>query len=41
MTFYSEIVDSPESAKKFIELNKIKEGQLKLIIVVWEEKDDS
>ena len=36
---YSEVVDSLESANKFLELNKIKQKEIKMIIVVWEEGD--
>ena len=36
----SEVVDSSESAEEFIKLNKIGDGELKMIIVVWEEKED-
>ena len=33
----AEVVDSPESAKEFLELNKIKQEEIKAIIVMWEE----
>jgi hypothetical protein len=33
----SEVVDTPESAKEFIKLNKIKQKQIRAIVIVWDE----
>lgn len=35
---FSEVVDSPESAREFLDLNKIKQKQIKGIVVMWEEE---
>jgi hypothetical protein len=37
MTIYSEVVDTPEHARAFIKLNKIKQKDIRAIIIVWEE----
>jgi len=37
---YTEIVDTPEHAREFMELNKIEQKDIIGIIVVWEEEDD-
>lgn len=33
----SEVVDSPESAKEFLEINGINQEQIKCIVIVWDE----
>ena len=38
---YSEVVDSPENARKFIDLNQIKQKQIIGIIVIWDEKNEN
>jgi hypothetical protein len=34
---FSEVLDSPESLKEFLELNKIKQKQIVAVVVVWDE----
>jgi hypothetical protein len=38
MTLYSEVVDSPENARKFLEMNNITQDEIRAIVVVWEEE---
>jgi len=40
MTTYSEVVDTPEKARKFLELNKITQEQIKAIVVIWDEEEE-
>lgn len=40
MTLYSEVVDSLESAREFLDLNKIEQKEIKCIVVVWDWEDD-
>lgn len=35
---FSEVVDSPESAREFLNMNKIEQKDLKAIVVMWEEE---
>lgn len=38
---FSEVVDSPENAREFLNLNKIKQNQIISIVIIWEEEDES
>lgn len=34
----SEVVDSPESAKEFLDVNQIKQDSIVGIVVIWDEE---
>ncbi len=40
MTLYSEVVDTPEHARDFLEMNKIKQEDIRGIVVMWFEEDE-
>jgi hypothetical protein len=40
MTIYSEVVDTPEHARAFMKLNKIKQENIRAIVILWDEKEN-
>jgi len=40
MTVYSEVVDTPEHARAFMKMNKIKQKDIRAIVILWKENDE-